>query len=207
MKVTEVTCQHLLSGIGRYGIELSKELKSRNVLSAFYKPYKQNHADSVLHSNEWIKPIKYKSFRNLHPYILPFFIKNAVSASKSEILHAHWFISGIAISMFRKNPKVITMHDVSLLHLPEQNPSYIRYYKWAINRFKKMEIPIIVVSNQAKNDAIKYASYPENLIHVVYNGVNHEQFFPQNNDELRPTNTFRIIYSGGLGKRKNVGLL
>lgn len=207
MKVTEITCQHLLSGIGRYGLELSKELKKRKVLSAFYKPFKEGHADSALHSNEWIKPIRYKSFRNLHPYLLPLFIKKAISVDQSEILHAHWFMSGLTISLFKKNPKVITIHDVSLLHLPEQNPSYIRYYSWAINRFKKLGIPIIVVSEQAKKDAITYAGYPEDLIHVVYNGINHEQFFPENNEQLRPKDKFRIVYSGGLGKRKNVGLL
>ncbi len=207
MKVTEITCQHLLSGIGRYGVELSKELKKLNILSAFYKPYKEGHADSVLHSNEWIKPINYRSFRNLHPYLLPLFIRKAVSVSDEEVLHAHWFISGLAISLFTKNPKIITMHDVSLLHLPEQNPSYIMYYKWVINRFKKLGIPIIVVSEQAKKDAIKYANYPSELIHVVYNGINHDQFFPKQNNELRPSDRFRIVYSGGLGKRKNVGLL
>ena len=99
------------------------------------------------------------------------------------------------------------MHDVSLLHLPEQESSYIDYYRWAINRFKRLEIPIIVVSNQAKLDTIKYANYPEHLIHVVYNGINHSQFFPDNNQEKRPKDTFRFVYSGGLGKRKNVGLL
>ena len=207
MKVTEITCQHALSGIGRYGFELSSELQKRDVLTAFYKPFKEGHPDSVLHDYSWVKPLQYKSFRNLHPYVLPFFIRKGLSVNKDELLHAHWFMSGLAISVYKKNKKVITMHDVSLLHQPEQNPTYIRYYRWAIDRFKKLRIPIIVVSEQAKRDAITYADYPEELVHVVYNGINHEQFYPQNNEQLRPESGFRIVYSGGLGERKNVDLL
>ena len=207
MKVTEITCQHAISGIGRYGFELSSGLQKQGVLSAFYKPYKENHQDSGLHKFDWVKPVYYKSFRNLHPYLLPFFIRKAISVDEDELLHAHWFMSGLAISGFKKNKKVITMHDVSLLHQPEQNPTYIRYYRWAIERFKKLRIPIIVVSEHAKKDALAYADYPEELVHVVYNGINHEQFYPKNNEQLRPESRFRIVYSGGLGERKNVSLL
>lgn len=207
MKVTEVTCQHLLSGIGRYGFELSNQLNKEGVLDNFYKPFKEGHADSIMHEHTWIKPINYRSFRNLHPYLMPLFIRKALSVKNSDVLHAHWFMSGLAISMFKKKAKIVTMHDVSLLHLPEQNQSYINYYRWAINRFKKLRIPIIVVSEQAKLDTIKYANYPEDLIHVVYNGINHDQFYPKQNEILRPKDTFRIVYSGGLGKRKNVDLL
>lgn len=207
MKVTEVSCQHSLSGIGRYGVELSSNLYRSGDLKAFYKPYKEGHPDSWLHDNNWVEGYSYRSLRDLHPYIFPFYVKKALKKEDHDLIHAHWFMSGLAASAFRKIPKIITMHDVSLLHLPEQNKRYINYYRWAINRFKKLEIPIIVVSDRAKQDAIRYANYPEHLVHVIYNGINHEQFFQKNNESLRPNDTFRIIYSGGLGKRKNVGLL
>ncbi len=207
MKSIEVTCQHLLSGIGRYGLELSNQLHSNGIAGTFYKPFKKGHPDSACHEQSWVKPVRYKSFRNLHPYLLPLFIRNAIETDKKAVLHAHWFLSGLAISTFRANPKVVTMHDVSLLHHKEQNSSYLRYYEWAIKRFRDLEIPLIVVSENAKRDTLNYASYPEELVHVVYNGINHDQFFPEHNEALRPTNRFRIVYSGGLGKRKNVGLL
>lgn len=207
MNVIEVTCQHLLSGIGRYGLELSSGMQASADLRAFYKPFKETHPDAIHHEQEWIKKIEYRSFRGLHPYLFPFYTRNAMNVKKGDLIHAHWFMSGLAASSFRNNPKIITMHDVSLLHLAEKGGSYIRYYSWAIELFKSQRIPIIVVSERAKRDAIKYAGYPEELVHVVYNGINHEQFFPSDNEALRPKNTFRIVYSGGLGKRKNVGLL
>ncbi len=207
MNVHEITCQHLLSGIGRYGWELAAGVQKEGYLKKFYKPRKEGHSDELYHTNDWVKGYRYRSLRDLHPYILPWFIKQSLEVEKGDILHAHWFLSGLAISKFRKNPKIITMHDVSLLHLPEKGGRYIDYYAKAIQKFKRLQIPIIVVSERAKLDAIKHAEYPEKLVHVVYNGVNHEQFFPLLNKEKRPKNKFRFIYSGGLGKRKNVGLL
>ncbi len=207
MKVIEVTCQHLLSGIGRYGLELSSGIEREGQLKAFYKPYKEGHPDSVHHESEWIRKVRYRSFRGMHPYLMPFFIRNALTVERGDLIHAHWFMSGLAASSYKKNPKIITMHDVSLLHLPEKGGNYIKYYAWAIQRFKSQKIPIIVVSEHAKQDAIKYAGYPEELVHVVYNGINHDQFFPQENETKRPKDRFRVVYSGGLGKRKNVGLL
>ena len=207
MKVHEITCQHLLSGIGRYGWELASGLQKEGYLSKFYKPWKAGHSDEVYNSKEWVKGYKYRSLRDLHPYILPWFIRRSLEVNNGDVLHAHWFLSGLAISKFKKNPKIITMHDVSLLHLPEKGGRYIDYYARSIERFKKLNIPIIVVSEQAKRDAITYANYPEELVHVVYNGVNHDQFYPLENESKRPTNKFRFIYSGGLGKRKNVSLL
>jgi glycosyltransferase involved in cell wall biosynthesis len=207
MKVHEITCQHLLSGIGRYGWELASGIHEKGFLKTFYKPWKEGHNDEMYHHKEWVKGYSYRSLRDLHPYILPWFIKRSLVVEKEDLLHAHWFLSGLAISKFKKNPKIITMHDVSLLHLPEKGGRYIEYYRKAIEKFRKLNIPIIVVSEHAKSDTIKYADYPEELVHVVYNGVNHEQFYPLENELKRPENTFRVIYSGGLGKRKNVGLL
>lgn len=207
MKVAEITCQHLLSGIGRYGWELASGMQEKGVLSTLYKPFKSGHPDEVYHRKDWVHGYSYRSLRDLHPYLLPWFIKKGVNFTKSEILHAHWFLSGLAISSFKKNPKIITMHDVSLLHLPEKGSRYISYYAKSIERFKKLEIPLIVVSENAKKDTIRYAAYPEHLVHVVHNGINHEQFFPEQNGIKRPTNTYRFIYSGGLGARKNVSLL
>lgn len=207
MRVHEITCQHLLSGIGRYGWELASGIQKEGHLEKFYKPWKAGHSDEIYHENEWVKGYKYRSLRDLHPYLLPMFIRKSLEVKHGDILHAHWFLSGLAISKFRKNPKIITMHDVSLLHLPEKGSRYINYYAKSIQRFKKQQIPIIVVSEQAKRDAIQYAEYPEELVHVVYNGVNHNQFFSLQNDQKRPKDKFRFVYSGGLGKRKNVGLL
>jgi len=115
-------------------------------------------------------------------------------------------MSGLAASFHLPQKTIITMHDVSLLHISEADRLYTWWYQRALNRFKKKNIPIIVVSEQAKADTLKYANYPGELVHTVYNGIDHGRFFPLENssDENK---RLRIIYCGGLGDRKNIGLL
>jgi glycosyltransferase involved in cell wall biosynthesis len=204
MKICMVSCQHLTSGIGNYSIELAQNIRALNPQIEFYKLYKKGHPDEGFFKHDWIKPIHYKSFKNLHPYVLPFFIRKAITPPSATLFHAHWFLSGLALTYAMNRPCVVTMHDVSLLHIREANKRYEAYYKWAIDRFRLQRIPMIVVSNSAKDDAIKYAHYPEHLIQVVPNGINDERYFPLYKEKK---DRFTIIYSGGLGKRKNVDLL
>lgn len=206
--IVHVTGQHALSGIGRYGYELTAALREMYPDLRWYKPYKKDHPDAYLHNESWIKGYNYKSFRNLHAYVLPYFIRWALRSSKADYLHAHWFLSGLGAVKSRVTDRVmVTMHDVSLLHISEQNEQYTNYYKKVIALFKSRKIPIITVSEQARKDAIYYADYPEELVFAVHNGINHEQFF----SAKRPTSTERdrlkLIYAGGLGKRKNVDML
>ncbi|WP_109621643.1 glycosyltransferase family 4 protein [Sediminitomix flava] len=202
--VTMVSCQHFHSGIGNYGFELANNLRKLDLDVTVYKPQKASYNDSHFHDYDWIKGYSYRSLGSLHPYLLPLFIRKKLLFKKASIFHAHWFLSGLALSNFKK-PLIVTMHDVSLLHIVESTSRYQDYYRWALRRMIKNRIPIIVVSEQAKQDAIKFANYPEDLVHVVYNGINHQRFFPL--DEIPKNDKFRIVYSGGLGKRKNVGLL
>jgi glycosyltransferase involved in cell wall biosynthesis len=205
MSITHVTCQHGISGIGRYGFELTQTLYQKGITDYWYKPFKKNHADTYLHAFPWVRGYSYKSFRDLHARLLPFYIQFGLK-EHGDFAHAHWFLSGLGILKKRFKGRIITMHDVSLLHESEQTGWYEQYYAKAIETFKKQEIPIICVSNQAKADAILYANYPEELIHVVPNGIDHNQFNAQGREHFY-RNQFRIIYSGGLGKRKNLGLL
>ncbi len=204
MKIAMASCQHFTSGIGNYAYELARHVRMQNPDLDLYKVYKPGHADESFHNHSWIHPIPYKSFRNLHPYVLPFFIRNTLRETRADVYHAHWFLSGLGLRYLPAKKGVVTMHDVSLLHIKEAPTTYENYYKWAIGQFQKRRYRLIMVSNSAKEDAITYAGYPEDLIDVVPNGINKERFHPI---EKKDNQNFRIIYSGGLGKRKNLELL
>jgi glycosyltransferase involved in cell wall biosynthesis len=200
MKIAMVSCQPLVSGIGRYSFELLQHVRGIEPETVLYTTTPKEK----LVSPEFI-PIPHRSFKQLHPYILPYYIRNSIKKNKADLFHAHWFLSGLAISFKMTTPSVITMHDVSLLHIPEfQDGLYLRYFAWAVKRFRKLQLPLIVVSENAKKDTLSYANYPEGLVHVVHNGINSAQFYPL---EKKVNKKFRIIYSGGLGKRKQVDLL
>ncbi|TRX65682.1 glycosyltransferase family 4 protein [Flammeovirga kamogawensis] len=203
--ITLVSCQHFDSGIGRYSYQLGKGLRDIDYNVELLKLFKAGHEDEYYHEEKWIKKIPYRSFRDLHSYILPYFIHQQLKKTpKTNLIHAHWFISGLSGS-YLPNDLVVTMHDVSILHVEETSNWFIGYYKWVINRLKKRKIPLIVVSENAKKDTIKYAKYPEELVYVSYGYINFEKFKPLIN--RIENEKFTIIYTGGLGIRKNVALL
>jgi len=205
LKLNLVTDHHLNSGIGRYSFELSKALIDLHHNVSLFKPYKQNGDDIAFDQKySWIKKIQYKSLRSLHPYLLPYFIGGKMFPTSAHVFHGHWFMAGLGLLNAFKKKIVITMHDVSLLHEKEKSGDFTNYYKKSLAKFKERGIPIIVVSNKAKEDAIHYGRLLEDQVFAVHNGINFNQFFPI---QRKPNGIFKIIYSGGLSPRKNVGLL
>lgn len=206
MKLRQVTDHHLNSGIGRYSFELSKALIDLGHETRLSKLYKADGDDTGFdHQYEWIDKIHYKSLRNWHSYLLPYFIGSQLWPKKADIYHAHWFIAGLGLSKAGKSSKVITMHDVSLLHEIEREGKFLAYYRKAINRFAREGTPIIVVSESAKQDALTYSKLREEQLFAVHNGVNFEQFYAK---EKKPqSGPFQMVYAGGLSPRKNVDLL
>lgn len=205
MKISLVTDHHLNSGIGRYSFELGRSMvKSSNQIQLF-KPFKSDGKDSIYHQRfDWMKKIRYRSLRNFHPYLLPYFIGGRVSLTKSDIWHAHWFMAGLGLLKAKKKNLVVTMHDVSLLHEKEKSGKFNAYYRSAIESFKKYSVPVILVSDQAKADAIHYAGFNEEQVFSVPNGINFDQFYPIHR---KSNQIFKIVYSGGLAPRKNLSLI
>lgn len=205
--INMVSCQHFLSGIGQYGYHLSKELQNNGANVHLFKPAKRGHLDQEIDRLDWVTPVPYRSLGNLHPYILPIFLsKKLVFRNTEGINHAHWFLSGLALSYLKKK-FVVTMHDVSLLHVKEKAGYYTQYYSWAIKRFIKLGVPIITVSENARQDAITYGKIPESQVFTVYNGVDFERFNTNQTAMPKDASTFTIVYAGGLGPRKNLKLL
>ncbi|WP_462251658.1 glycosyltransferase family 4 protein [Ekhidna sp.] len=207
LKLRQITDHHLNSGIGRYSFELSKALIDLGHETRLSKLYKKDGDDTYFDNNyDWIDKIHYKSLRNLHSYILPYFISAHLFPKKADIYHAHWFMAGLGLGKAGKKNRVVTMHDVSLLHEIEKEGKFLNYYRNAINHFSKEGLPIIVVSESAKQDALKYSNLKEEQFFVVHNGVNFEQFFVKKEKE-GGAGPFQLIYAGGLSPRKNVEML
>jgi glycosyltransferase involved in cell wall biosynthesis len=204
LNIAGLTDHHIDSGIGYYSYELTKALTTSSS-AKLYKPYRADHADAHFHdSHDWIEPVHYRSFRGYRPYVLPFYLRAGLVAGNHDLVHAHWYLSGLAATYANKRPTIITMHDVSVLHTTTTNDKFLNYYRWALNRFKDRRIPIITVSEQARLHTIEYAEYPEELVHAVHNGLNPDRFFPTGKAKA---GAFTIVYSGGLSKHKNLELL
>ncbi|MEM8895769.1 MAG: glycosyltransferase family 4 protein [Bacteroidota bacterium] len=203
LNIAELTDHHIDSGIGYYSYELTKALQ-KHTSATLFKPYRSNHIDSTFHSKSWIKGVSYRSFRQFRPYVLPLYLRAGLSTSSYDVVHAHWYLAGLAATYLSKTPVVVTMHDVSVLHTATATNKYIGYYRWALNRFKSQRIPLITVSEQARQDTIRYAEYPEELVFAVHNGLNTDRFYPM---KRKSNSRFTIVYSGGLAEHKNLELL
>lgn len=203
LRIAGLTDHHIDSGIGYYSYELTRALREQTG-ALLYKPYRSDHQDADFHSHDWIRPVTYRSFRQYRPYALPLYLRAGISPASYDLIHAHWYLAGLATTYSSKTQAVVTMHDVSVLHMTTANDKYTRYYRWALDRFKARRIPLITVSEQARQDTIHYADYPEELVHAVHNGLSSDRFFPTGNVLSSP---FTIVYSGGLSAHKNLELL
>ena len=110
-------------------------------------------------------------------------------------------------AIFRRNPFIVTVHDVVRF--------YIRFETETIEEriLLKLDIMgvkrashIIAVSQNTKNDLVKYMKIPENKITVIYNGIDRSIFKPYN-PKPRLFDKPYILYVGSERPRKNLGRL
>ena len=97
-----------------------------------------------------------------------------------------------------------TVHDAIPYIFHQKNKDFW-VYKNELRITDKMSQAIIVVSQKSKDDLLEFTDIKADKIHVVYNGINHDFFYP---NEIKKINEiFTIRYSGGLGGRKNIETL
>ncbi len=110
-------------------------------------------------------------------------------------------------AVFRKNPFVVTVHDVVRFYL-RFDPETIRERIWLkldIMGIKRAS-HIIAVSQHTKNDLIKYMKIPESRITVIYNGVDRGVYKPYD-VKLRLLDKPYVLCIGSERPRKNLGRL
>lgn len=109
---------------------------------------------------------------------------------------------------------VVVIHD--LIHLESEEfrkPHYRLYARLLISSIVKKARVIITVSHYTKQKLLEYFPGSKENIHVLYNGINHDYFFPPDKEEVT---AFKKKYSlpdefllvVGIGKRhKNLDTL
>lgn len=135
-------------------------------------------------------------------------MKDLIETSRCDVYHAtyNW-----GVPKLNKIKSVLTIHDL----IPIKNKrdttqvsyeSYLLSTKTSINNADK----IITVSKNSKKDIIDIYKVKSSKINVIYNGFNDFSKIKGTKSEIDLTlNRFKIngdyiIYSGGIGKRKNL---
>ncbi len=104
---------------------------------------------------------------------------------------------------FINSPFIVTIHDLIRHHNVSStyvsSPKEKLFVELDKRGFKKAK-HIIAISNSTKNDIVKFLGIPAEKISVVYQGVDHQIYYPRKRDEQ--SNEY-ILFVGSDDPRKN----
>jgi glycogen synthase len=101
----------------------------------------------------------------------------------ADIVHCHtWYahLAGIVTKIAYGIPLVVTTHSLEPLR-PWKREQLGRGYdlaSWVERTALEMADAIIAVSREAKDDVLRFFQVPEDRIHVIYNGIQIDQYQP-----------------------------
>jgi glycosyltransferase involved in cell wall biosynthesis len=208
------------TGIGNYTYYLVKNLieigKADNLYLIHYRKFNEE-----VYSKAHEKIISVPEFLLHIPKIpalismfkLPFLVKK----TEIDILHfpAVWGAQIILSFLNSKVKKILTIHDLTPLLYPYTHKKYnVIIWNSTLQLIKNKIDMIITISQNTKNDCIKYLKIPENRIKVIYLAAD-KIYQPINNKHEIEEEIYKkyniqipfIIYVGTLEKRKNVSTL
>ncbi|RKR14769.1 glycosyltransferase involved in cell wall biosynthesis [Maribacter vaceletii] len=149
-----------ITGVQRFGIEISKELKRLNPDIIFVSPKNIIHVDVAKELNvKCIGPFSGHAWEQitLQKYVIS---KNALLISLCN-----------TAPLFIKN-QVVTIHDLCFKVHPEWfSKSFYTFYNFLIPRIVKKALFVLTVSETSKNEIIEILGVHENKISVIYNAV------------------------------------
>jgi len=132
----------------------------------------------------------------------------------ADVIHFPYFDPfSKAIPFNLSVPIIVTIHDLTPIKFAKHFPVGVRgNVNWKINKYQSKKLSAIITdSESSKKDIIKYLSYPEDKIHVVYLAAG-EEFFPkkvtaQRAQELRDKYNLPekfVLYVGDVTWNKNI---
>lgn len=138
---------------------------------------------------------------------------NAKNAD-ADIVHCHtWYaqFAGIVSKQLYGIPLVVTTHSLEPLR-PWKREQLGRGYdasSWIEKTAIEMADAIIAVSKETKEDVMQHFNVDENKIHVIYNGINLEEYvYTENTSALKkygvdPSRPF-VLFVGRITRQKGI---
>lgn len=194
MKIIYVNARFLtqqITGVQRFAIEISKELKKLNNDIIFVSPSK-----NILHT-DLAKELNIQTFGTLSGHLwekieLFFFLKR-----KKNPLLINLCNSGV----LSYQNQIITIHDLAVYKNPKWfSEKFVFLYKLMIPAILKNSKAIITVSEFSKEEIIKKFPTYSDKINVVYNSVNFSNKYELNRNAQKKY----ILSVGSLEPRKNI---
>lgn len=134
----------------------------------------------------------------------------ALRRLRPQVVHS----PGLASLLLWHGPRVLTVHDVAFLHLPEQmSRASVYYWRYLALPSARRVTRIVTVSNQSRQEIAQELGIPLERIDTVYNSID-DQFRAKIPAEAVAQARARyqlaapyILFVGTIQARKNVGAL
>ena len=115
-------------------------------------------------------------------------VKMNASSVDADVVHCHtWYshFAGILAKLCYGTPLVVTAHSLEPLRpwKREQLGSGYDASSWIEKTALELADAVIAVSKETKVDVLKHFSVDEKKVHVIYNGINLQQYITTNNTE------------------------
>lgn len=136
-----------------------------------------------------------QSKMSLGSLLSPLMLGEEIKKSSAEIFYSPSFMP----PAFSKTPFIFTVHD--LMHLFYYSKLHKIYYEQVIARLAPKAKKIITVSHFSKRQLVELLNIPDDLIKVIYNGV--DSHFLHNEEEFESARPY-FLYVGNRRKNKNV---
>ncbi|MCX7837245.1 MAG: glycosyltransferase family 4 protein [candidate division WOR-3 bacterium] len=203
MKIAFINDQPPFSGMGKYAYYLFQHFKK---YPNFYFIFLDYNSRTVIEYNQNQKKVIFQS------YLIPFLDNKPLFwlriKNKLPFYDIYHFANQNLSFMVNKNFSIVTCHDIAPLFCPT-NFFELNLRKYLYSGLKLANL-IIADSNNTKIDLIKRYNIRENKIKVIYLGVDHNIYYPQNDKELLrkkwnlPIDGKILIHPGAEKWRKNV---
>lgn len=94
-------------------------------------------------------------------------------------------------SFFAKN-QIITIHDLLSLRFNTISPHQRIYFKYLLPFMMANSKCVIAISETTKKEIVKYLNFPEEKIHVIYNGYDHNKYFLNTSTSTKINETYGL---------------
>ena len=189
MKITMASCQNKYCGLGQYTHQLTQTFQR---LGHEAEAYRKDDEEPPL-----FRAYPYRSFRQLRPYVAPYYLSRALRSSQADVWQTDYVDAALAALLAGKtDPLFVTIHDAIPFVYAASRWS-LAVYRYQLQQTLRRARAVVVVSEHARQEVLKYTSVSPQRVVAVHNGIDHQRYYPP---ETPPQNeVFTIKYLGGLG--------
>lgn len=187
--------EQFYGGISRYFSEIIRQMESDpkievNIASLLSNNFYLNHYG--LNNHEFFPSLEFKGKRKLMTWVNRAYAKKLINQQDFDLFHPTYY-DPYFLDVLQKKPYVITVHDLIYEIFENTSPDYQKI-KNNIRHVTQNADHIIAISENTKNDIIRFYSIDKNKISVVYHGYSFYKSQNKKNDiSNRTANYFLFV--------------